>query len=268
MERINKLKSEAGLIEAKAGKVQQIRGKEWYERYRWFITSDGLLAIGGRDASSNSAIIRKHLDEQDLVFHAEIHGSPFFVLKNPNSVENMGQSLLEVGQATVSFSRAWKDNLSSGDAYWVTAEQVKKGAPTGQFIPKGSVVIEGKRNYIKGIQIQLAIGIVEQKAELYLCCAPSQALRNKSLIYADLLPGGLDPMNIAKKIRNEFLSSLETDSQQVQSLSLFIQSSTTDEFIRTLPNGQSKITSLHQEKARKKTISLDGKDSEALEQSN
>jgi predicted ribosome quality control (RQC) complex YloA/Tae2 family protein len=269
IERINKLKSEAGLIEAKAGKVQQIRGKEWYERYRWFTTSDGLLAIGGRDASSNSAIIRKHLDEQDLVFHAEIHGSPFFVLKNPNSVENIGQSLVEVGQATVSFSRAWKDTLSSGDAYWVTAVQVKKGAPTGQFIPKGSFVIEGKRNYIKGIQIQLAIGIVEQKGELYLCCAPSQALRSKSLIYAELLPGGLDPMIIAKKIRNEFFSSLNTDnSQQVQPLSLFIQSASIDEFIRTLPNGQSKITSLHREQASQKPFSLDGKDNEAIEQSN
>jgi hypothetical protein len=110
---------------------------------------------------------------------------------------------------------------------------------------------------------------VEQKGELYLCCAPSQALRNKSLIYAELLPGGLDPMIIAKKIRNEFLSSLNTiDSQQVQSLSLFIQSASIDEFIRTLPNGQSKITSLHREQASKKPISLDGKDNEAIEQSN
>jgi hypothetical protein len=89
------------------------------------------------------------------------------------------------------------------------------------------------------------------------------------LIYAELLPGGLDPMIIAKKIRNEFLSSLNTDnSQQVQSLSLFIQSASIDEFIRTLPNGQSKITSLHRGQASKKPISLDGKDNEAIEQSN
>ncbi|MGB6785190.1 MAG: NFACT family protein, partial [Nitrosotalea sp.] len=39
--------------------------KEWYERYRWFFTSDGLLAIGGRDASSNSSVIRKHLGKDD-----------------------------------------------------------------------------------------------------------------------------------------------------------------------------------------------------------
>jgi predicted ribosome quality control (RQC) complex YloA/Tae2 family protein len=245
MERIDKLRNEASLIQAKADTIQQARNREWYERYRWFTTSDGLLAIGGRDASSNSAIIRKHLDEQDLVFHAEIHGSPFFVLKNPNSAENIDQSLLEVSQATVSFSRAWKDSLSSGDAYWVRATQVKKGAPTGQFVPKGSFVIEGKRNYIKGIQIQLTVGIVEQQGGLYLCCGPSRAIRNRSLIYADLLPGGLDPMNIAKKLRSEFLSSLDAEnSREEQSLSMFIRSTNADDFVRSLPNGQSKVSGM------------------------
>ena len=99
---INRLKRQSDSIEAKGVAIQHVRNKEWYERYRWFITSDGLLAIGGRDASSNSAIIRKHLEEQDLVFHAEIHGSPFFILKNSHSLDNIDRSLLEVGQATVS----------------------------------------------------------------------------------------------------------------------------------------------------------------------
>jgi len=40
----------------------EIRKKNWFERYRWFYTTDKFLAIGGRDSSSNSAIIRKHLD--------------------------------------------------------------------------------------------------------------------------------------------------------------------------------------------------------------
>ena len=35
--------------------------KNWYERYRWFTTSDEFLAIGGRDAASNSAVIRKRI---------------------------------------------------------------------------------------------------------------------------------------------------------------------------------------------------------------
>ncbi|MBI3841705.1 MAG: NFACT family protein, partial [Thaumarchaeota archaeon] len=83
--------------------------REWYERYRWFFTSDGLLAIGGRDASSNSSVIRKHLEKNDKVFHAEIYGSPFFILKN--SMESPPNSIVETAQATVCFSRAWREGL-------------------------------------------------------------------------------------------------------------------------------------------------------------
>ena len=78
---IGKLRSETAAIHRKVIVKEQI-SREWYERYRWFITTDGLLVIGGRDASSNSALIRKHLTEHDIVFHAEVHGSPFFIIKN------------------------------------------------------------------------------------------------------------------------------------------------------------------------------------------
>ena len=67
---LGNLRNQTTAIQDKIVVKEQI-AKEWYERYRWFITSEGLLAIGGRDASSNSAIIRKHLTEEDIVFHAE-----------------------------------------------------------------------------------------------------------------------------------------------------------------------------------------------------
>jgi len=49
--------------------ITEIRKKNWYERYRWFTTSDGYLVVGGRDAASNSAIVRKHLVKNDKIFH-------------------------------------------------------------------------------------------------------------------------------------------------------------------------------------------------------
>src|SRR5207253_7206454 len=111
---LEKLKSQTIAIQNKIVMKTQTT-KEWYERYRWFNTNEGLLAIGGRDASSNSAIIRKHLTENDIVFHAEVHGSPFFILKDAKHLGENGASFMEVAQATVSFSRAWKDGLSSAD---------------------------------------------------------------------------------------------------------------------------------------------------------
>src|SRR3989338_1001071 len=32
---------------------QQQRKREWYEKFHWFISSEGFLCIGGKDATSN-----------------------------------------------------------------------------------------------------------------------------------------------------------------------------------------------------------------------
>jgi len=239
---IGKLRSETAAIHRKVIVKEQI-SREWYERYRWFITTDGLLVIGGRDASSNSALIRKHLTEHDIVFHAEVHGSPFFIIKNAAAFaatqeSTINSSLHEVAQATISFSRAWKDGLSSADAYWVMAEQVKKGAPTGQFLPKGSFVIEGKRNYIKGVELRLAIGIMQLNNRETLLCGPEEAVKKRSIFYTVLLQGGVDPMNAAKKVKSEFVKIAGENTKIAES----IKHVSLDEFVRALPTGQSRLS--------------------------
>ena len=238
------LKSRTERIQNQTQKIREkiqfnmLESKHWYERYRWFVTTDGHLVIGGRDASSNSAVIRKHMTENDIVFHAEIHGSPFFLVKDARNQEN-GNFVDETAQATVSFSRAWKDGLSSGDAYWVFPNQVKKGAPTGQYLPKGSFVIEGKRNFCKGVELKLSIGLIQIENNRYtIVCGPSNAIRRRSLVFASLLPGGSDPMNLAKKVKSEFVRVIsEFDSD----LADYLKKIVLDEIIRMLPSGQSKI---------------------------
>lgn len=141
--------------------ASEIRKKMWYERYRWFFTTDGLLTIGGRDAASNSAVIRKHLGNNDCVFHADIFGSPFFILKDAKDVPDA--SMNEIAHATVCFSRAWREGLYGVSAFWVNPQQVKKSAPSGEFLPKGSFTIEGQRNFIKSDTLRLAVGIIPQR---------------------------------------------------------------------------------------------------------
>ncbi|HEX6562614.1 MAG TPA: NFACT RNA binding domain-containing protein, partial [Nitrososphaera sp.] len=240
---IEKLRGQTAAIHKKMV-VQKQAAKEWYERYRWFVTGDGLLAIGGRDASSNSALVRKHLTEDDIVFHAEVHGSPFFIVKNaaaPAREGKLEQSLAQVAQATVSFSRAWKDGLSSADAYWVFPEQIKKGAPTGQFLPKGSFVIEGKRSYVKGVEVRLAIGIELVSERQALVCGPEEAVKKRSLVYAVLLQGGLDPMSAAKKAKAALVSAAADDGKE-EELAETVKRISLDDFVRALPTGQSKIS--------------------------
>lgn len=205
--------------------------KEWYERYRWFFTSDNLLAIGGRDASSNSSVIRKHLGKDDKVFHAEIVGSPFFILKD--STEETLTSMTEVAHATVCFSRAWREGLYGLNAYWVKPEQIKTAAPSGQFIAKGSFVIEGSRNFIQVASLQLSVGIYQKNDKYSLMCGPPSAIKKNCIYFVTIEPSGTDMTEFAKKIRLEFLKITENED--------IVKAFTIDDFTRALPAGDSHI---------------------------
>jgi hypothetical protein len=119
------------------------------------------------------------------------------------------------------------------------ADQIKKGAPTGQFLPKGSFVIEGKRNYIKGLEIRLAIGIMRMDNSSYsLVCGPAEAIKKRAMAYSIVLPGGSDPMEVAKKIKSEFIKKSNDNSVLLD----YIKSISLDDMVRTIPNGRSKIS--------------------------
>lgn len=209
--------------------ISEIRKKNWYERYRWFFTSDGLLAIGGRDAASNSAVVRKHLVKNDKIFHGDIFGSPFFILKEAQNAPD--RSMNEVAHATVCFSRAWKEGMYGVSAFWVNPEQVKKSAPSGEFLPKGSFTIEGQRNFIKSDTLKLAVGIIPQDDDYVLTCGPPDPIKKKSICYAIIEPHGLELVDVAKKIRIEFLKMHEDIVKKIN----------LDEFVRVLPSGKSQI---------------------------
>ncbi|MCJ8305567.1 MAG: fibronectin-binding domain-containing protein [Nitrosopumilus sp.] len=209
--------------------VTEIRKKNWYERYRWFFTSDGFLAIGGRDAASNSAVVRKHLVKNDKIFHGDIFGSPFFILKDAQNAPDT--SMNEVAQATVCFSRAWREGMYGVSAYWINPEQVKKSAPSGEFLPKGSFTIEGQRNFIKSENLRLSVGIIPQEEGHVLTCGPPETIKKNSICYAIIEPDGSEMVDAAKKIRIEFTKIYEEITKKIS----------IDDFVRVLPAGKSQI---------------------------
>ena len=209
--------------------VTEIRKKNWYERYRWFYTSDGYLVIGGRDAASNSAVVRKHLVKNDKIFHADIFGSPFFIIKNAENAPDT--SMNEVAHATVCFSRAWREGLYGVSAYWVNPEQVKKSAPSGEFLPKGSFTIEGQRNFINSGNLKLSVGIIPQDDGHVLTCGPSETIKKNSICYAIIEPDGAEMVETAKKIRIEFSKIHEEITKKIN----------IDDFVRVMPSGKSQI---------------------------
>lgn len=220
----NKTESEKDLFV-----VTEIRKKNWYERYRWFFTTDGYLTIGGRDAASNSAVVRKHLEKGDKIFHGDIFGSPFFILKDAEHAPD--RSMNEIAHATVCFSRAWREGLYGVSAYWIHPDQVKKSAPSGEFLPKGSFTIEGQRNFIQSETLRLAVGIIKQDDAHVLTCGPPEPIKKYSTCYAIIEPHGSEMAETAKKIRIEFS---KLDEQIAKSIPI-------DDYVRALPAGKSQI---------------------------
>ncbi|MBN2518562.1 MAG: NFACT family protein, partial [Candidatus Altiarchaeota archaeon] len=131
----------------------ETRKKKWYDAFRWFFSSDGFLVVGGKDATTNEVLIKKHLEPSDLVFHSTVHGAPFFIIKNPDKKEIPDSTKEETAQAAVSYSSAWKDGLGSADTYCIKPEQVSKKAPSGQFMGKGAFMIYGEREWFRGVPL-------------------------------------------------------------------------------------------------------------------
>ena len=232
-----KLKSDLDKIRNKVNKQEEskssIKIKEealWFEKFRWFISLEGDLVIGGRDSQSNVDIIKKYAKQNDLVFHSEIIGSPFFIIKEGVS----DTTITETATATASFSRAWKSQ-NSVDVYYVKYEQVKKGAPSGMSMPKGSFMIEGKKTILKKVKLELAIGAVMHNGKYTIMSGPTDAVMRRSLGYVTIQPGKRKASDIAKLIKNKLILKLDNDISEIY------KGKSIDEYLRVLPPGGAEI---------------------------
>ena len=197
---------------------------KWYEKHRWFISSDNTLVVGGRDANSNELIVKKYLDPNDIYLHADIHGASSVSIKL-NGEELNENIIKESGEFAASFSSAWSMGFTTQDVYWVHPDQVTKTPESGEFLKKGSFVIRGHRNYIRSARVRLGIGIVDYKGKRIMA-GPVDALEAHCDNFVVLKPGFTKKEAIAKKI----LHKINEDDLI-----------TLDDIIRVLPSGKCDI---------------------------
>jgi predicted ribosome quality control (RQC) complex YloA/Tae2 family protein len=198
------------------------RKQDWYEKFRWFFTTEGKLAVGGRDSQSNTILIRRHAETGDTVYHADLFGSPFFVLKD-GAAQSEAETK-EVAQATVAFSSAWKTGLGAADAYWVTPDQVSTAAPSGEYLARGSFAIKGKKNYVTKNLVEISVGVEETGR---VVSGPEPAVRKASPRYLVLRPHHEKVSDTAKKIQAELSKGATVP--------------TLDDIVRALPSGGGKV---------------------------
>ncbi|EKF86006.1 ribosome rescue protein RqcH [Methanobacterium formicicum] len=195
---------------------------KWFEKLRWFLSSDGFLVIGGRDAGTNEMVVKRHLDNPDIYLHSDIHGAPSVVIKKGEAEEIPESTIHEAGNLAASFSSAWSKGYGSQDVYWVHPDQVSKTPQSGEFVARGAFIIRGSRNYLRGIPLKIAVGIVDYEGERIMA-GPTEAVSKYTDNYVVLKPGFTKKEEIARSVLRKI------DPEKILAL---------EDVIRVLPSGK------------------------------
>lgn len=146
-------------ITTAAKKVIEKREQKWYEKFHWFYTSDKFLVIGGRDAHQNEFINSKHFNNEDLFFHADIHGASTTILIN--GVNSEKNSKEEAAQFAGCYSSAWDNMLKIINVYSLKREQISKSTDKGS-LGTGSFLMTGEREWHRNVSLELVMFIKDK----------------------------------------------------------------------------------------------------------
>lgn len=202
----------AEIIEALSKRKVERENKEWYEKFRWFTSSDGFLVVAGKDTVSNEVLIKKYTTQEDAVFHAEISGAPFVVVKSEGKTISE-QTLHEAGEYAASFSRAWRENAGSADVYWVKLDQLSKSGPSGESVPHGAFAVVGKRNWMRSVPLKVAVGIIVNE-ETSFAGGPIDAVKAKTKTYVVLAPGDSTGKELLQQILKSLMLKLPKEQRE------------------------------------------------------
>ena len=217
-------KKEIAIEELKEKQKPKVKRElKWYEKIRWFISRDGYLVIGGRDANSNDMVVKKYSKSNDIYFHCDIHGAPSTIVQNIDDNEIPESTLYDAACFASSYSSAWTEGFSSYDSYWVTLDQVSKTPESGEYLKKGSFVIRGRKNFIRNVPLLIAIGIVEYDNDKRIMAGPVQCLEKMSDNFVIVKPGFTKKERISKEILNII------DKEKLFNV---------DDIVRNLPSGK------------------------------
>jgi predicted ribosome quality control (RQC) complex YloA/Tae2 family protein len=226
---VTDLEAKLSKLEAEARSKQEVLGaarikqrkKEWFESFHWFYTSNGLLVIGGRDATQNELLNSRHFEDDDLFFHADIFGASVTILKKGRTAAVLDRE--EAAQFAASYSSAWKGMVSGVDVYAMRRDQIGKSSGGG-YLSKGSFSLSGEREWYRSVELGLVMFCVDGR----LNTVPLRALGSMKKNYG----------SIGYAIVSE---GKEKKSEAAKQISKIIEYADIDNIMQQLPAGTFRI---------------------------
>ncbi|KAL4917153.1 telomere recombination-domain-containing protein [Aspergillus aurantiobrunneus] len=136
----------------------------WFEKFLFFISSEGYLVLGGRDGMQSEILYRRYLRKGDIFVHADLEGATPLIVKDKPGASSSSMSpttLSQAGNLSVATSTAW-DSKAVMSAWWVDAGQVSKTAQAGDLLPVGEFLVKGEKNFLAPSQLVLGFAVMWQ----------------------------------------------------------------------------------------------------------
>jgi predicted ribosome quality control (RQC) complex YloA/Tae2 family protein len=176
--------------------LRPIRRQLWFEKFLYFISSEGYLVLGGKDAQQAEILYRRYLKKGDVYVHADLQGAASVVIKNKPGLTNdpiPPSTLSQAGTLTVASSTAW-DSKAVMSAWWVDSAKVSKTAPNGDFLAIGNFEIRGQKNFLPPAQLLLGFSIMFHISE------ESKAQHLKHRFQGERTTKNNDPEDVAEGV--------------------------------------------------------------------
>jgi len=151
--------------------LKHIRLKYWFEKFYWFVSSEGYLCLAGRDNSQIDMIYYRHFNDNDYFVSSDVEGSLKVFIKNPFKGEGVPPStLMQAGIFAMSASSAWNAKVSTS-AWLLTGEELSKKDFDGTLISPGEFNYKGKKVYLPPCQLVMGFAFYflgdEETSEKY-----------------------------------------------------------------------------------------------------
>ncbi|CAI6335152.1 unnamed protein product [Periconia digitata] len=147
--------------------LRPVRRQQWFEKFVFFLSSDGYLVIGGKDAQQNEIIYRRYLRKGDVYVHADLKAATPMIIKNKPNTPNAPippSTLSQAGNLSICTSEAW-DSKAVMSAWWVNADQVSKTGQTGEFLGPGLFNITGRKEFLPPAQLIVGLAVMFEISE-------------------------------------------------------------------------------------------------------
>lgn len=142
--------------------LRPVRQQVWFEKFLFFLSSDGYLCLAGRDLQQNEILYKRHFKRGDVYVSADVDGAAMVIIKNNPTTPGAPippSTLSQAGTLAVATSKAW-DSKSVMSAWWVGYEQVGKTAGGGDYLAMGLFNVKGKKNFLPPAQLVLGYGVL------------------------------------------------------------------------------------------------------------